>query len=293
MLSFLTGKREQDVYVKTFSCSTPGKIVQTQHFIYTQSRHQNEPRKIKKKSLLPSYTSISFSGLLRGNAHLLDIALSKSLDFYYIDHAYFNSGYKNPHWMRVVKNGFVQNTIIPGVDHTRFKKNFDVQFQNYKFREKKNIIVLPPSNTVARVFNALDWEAKTIENIKKYTDRPIVVRRKSGPIMDDLLVNITSKEKYTYEESIDEALENAYCVVTFNSSLAITALQKGIPVICERYCPAFPLSHSFDQIEDLAEKDRLPLFASLAWGQFTLAEIREPKTFDRINKTIQWKGRMK
>jgi hypothetical protein len=108
--------------------------------------------------------------------------------------------------------------------------------------------------------------------------------------MDNMLVNIVSKESYTYEESIDETLENAYCVVAFNSTVALTALQKGIPVICERYCAAFPLSHSFEQIENLSEKERLPLFASLAWGQFTLAEIREPKTFDHINKTIQWRG---
>jgi hypothetical protein len=293
MLFFLTGKREQDVYMKAFSCATPGKVVSTQHFVHIESAYKNEPKKIKKKSILPSYNSIAFSGLLRGNSHLLDLALSKNLDFYYVDHAYLNSGYKYPHWMRVIKNGFVQNTIIPDVDQKRLQQNFDIKFNDYKFREKKNIIVLPPSNTVARVFNQLDWETKTIENIRKHTDRPIVVRRKSGPVMDDLLVNVASKENYEYEESIDEALGNAYCVVAFNSAVALTALRKGVPVICERYCPAFPLSHSFEQIENLSEKERLPLFASLAWGQFTMEEIRDPKTFDCINKTIQWKGRMK
>jgi len=293
MLFFLTGKREQDQYMKSFSCAVPGKLVNTQHFIYTQPKYRCEPPVIKRKDFLPSYSSVAFAGLLRGNTHMLDAAIEKNLNFYYVDHAYFNSGYKDPQWMRVTKNGFVQNCLIPNVDETRFKKHFNSKFEDYRFKGKKNIVVFPPSNTVARIFNQIDWEEKTVETIKKYTDRPIVVRRKSGPIMDDHLVKIVSKENYTYEETLEETLDNAYCVVAFNSAVALRALEKGIPVICERYCPAFPLSHSFEQIENLSEKERLPLFASLAWGQFTMGEIRETSTFEHINKIIQWKGRMK
>jgi hypothetical protein len=289
---FLSGKFEQDRYLKAIARGIGAKTVYTRHYIGLLPRRNDSPI-VKTKKVLPGTTSITLSGLLRGNAHILNLALENNITFYYVDHAYFNSGYKKPFWMRIVKNGFMQNTIIPNVSESRLRENFNVNFLDYKFKDNRNIVVLPPSDTVARVFNQTAWERNTIEKIRANTDRPIVVRKKSGPVMDKSLINIVKKETYVYDETIEETLSNAYCVVAFNSSLALTALEKGIPVICERYCPAYALSHSFDSIENLKEKDRLPLFASLAWGQFDLNEAENQKTFDYINRIQQWKGHIR
>lgn len=289
MCAFLSGKRDQDSYVKSFGYTNGAKLVYTRHHVYQHRSSRHNPPHLRIKDLLPSYESIAFAGLLRGNAHLLSMALSKGLNFYYIDHAYFNPGYRYPNWMRVVRNGFVQNTIIPDVDQDRLKL-FDINFKDYNFNTKRNVVVFPPSDTVSRVFNRTNWEAETVEKIKQYTDRPIVIRKKKGPVMDNLMLNVKYEEKFDYTESLDEVLDNAYCVVTFNSAVALTALERGIPVICERHCAAFPLTHSFEEIEHLKEKERLQLFASLAWGQFTMEEIKNNKTFEHINSITQWKG---
>ncbi len=287
MCAFLSGKKDQDTYVKSFGHSSDAKIIYTRHQVF-----QSQSSQVKVKNLLPGYNSVAFAGLLRGNAHILDMALRDNLNFYYIDHAYFNPGYKYPNWMRVTKNGFVQNTILPNVDTERLKL-FDIKFKEYNFNKKQNIVVFPPSDTVARVFNKTNWEAETIKKIKEYTDRPIVVRRKSGPVMDNLMITAKNTEKYHYDESLDNVLNNAYCVVAFNSAVALTALERGIPVICERYCAAYPLTHSFSELEKLKEKERTQLFASLSWGQFTMEEITNKKTFKFINSITQWKGSMK
>lgn len=287
MCAFLSGKKDQDIYVKSFGHASDAKIIHTKHQVF-----QNQSFQVKIKNLLPGYNSVAFAGLLRGNAHILDMALHNNINFYYIDHAYFNPGYKYPNWMRVTKNGFVQNTILPNVDQNRLKL-FDINFRDYNFNTKKNIVVFPPSNTVARVFNQMNWESKTIEKIKQYTDRPIVVRKKKGPVMDEIMINVKYEEKFDYTESLDTVLDNAYCVVAFNSAVALTALERGIPVICERYCAAYPLTHSFSDLEKLKEKERTQLFASLSWGQFTMEEITNKKTFKFINSITQWKGSMK
>jgi hypothetical protein len=44
----------------------------------------------------------------------------------------------------------------------------------------------------------MDWETKTIKKIKQYTDRPIVVRKKKGPVMDDFLIGVKHEEKFDY-----------------------------------------------------------------------------------------------
>lgn len=289
--AFLSGKKEQDKFIKHLAVGAGAKLVHTRHFVRTAPAYRGEPKRIKVKTPLPSCRGFIFAGLLRGNAHILNMAIEKNIPYYYVDHAYFNSGYKNnPQWMRVVKNGFMQNTLIPNVNDARLNQNFSVNLQPYDYKDKKNIVVFPPSNTVARVFNQKTWEANIVENIKKHTDRPIVIRRKTGPVLDDQLFYPYTKEVHEYPETIDQVLDNAYCVVAFNSSIALKALERGIPVICDRYCPAFPISNELKHIEDLKEFDRQPLFNSLAWGQFTLNEVSNQKTFGFINNTLQWKG---
>lgn len=292
MYAFINGKREQDRYVKSFASAVGAKTVHTQHFIKIE-RDRNTIKKIVTKKPLPNCTGFIFAGLMRGNAHILSIALDNNIPFYYIDHAYFNSGYKDPQWMRVVKNGFAQNTLITNIDGKRLNQNFPINLQPYNYKDKRNIVVFPPSNTVARVFKSTQWEENIVKRISEFTDRPIVVRRKSGPIMDDHLLHHASKERYDYKETIEETLDDAYCVVAFNTSIALQALERGIPVICDRYCPAFPISNELKHINDLKEYDREPLFRSLSWGQFTIHEIANPKTFGHINNVIQWKGALR
>lgn len=290
---FLTGKQEQDRYLKQVAIGIGGKLVYTKQFLSIIEKRPGMPRKVKAKKLYDA-TGLVFAGILRGNYHILKSALANNIPFYYIDHAYFNAGYGKPHWMRITKNGFCQNQILPNADSERFNSNFSsVGFDNYNFKQKKNILVLPPSNSTARVFGDTNWETIITKKIKQYTDRPIVVRRKNGPIMDDMMLLQKDKEKYIYDETLEEALNKAYCVVAYNSSVALTALQRGIPVICERFCPAYPLSHDISEIENLIEKDRFPLFSSLAHGQYKMKEAADPRTFRFINSSTQWKGSLK
>lgn len=290
--AFLSGKREQDRYVKAFGSACGAKIVRTRHVVSVQNPRGSLPEKIIKKGIPATAHAIIFSGILRGNAHLFEMARKRRIDFYYIDHAYFNKGYKDPCWMRITKNGFAQNSILPNASKQRFENNFDLEFKDYDFKNKQNIVILPPSNVVAKVFDRLAWEQNVINEIRKYTDRPIVVRRKPGDTIDNLLMNPEKvKDKPVYEESLEEVFEDAYCVVAYNSSAALDALRMGVPVICDKFCPAFPLTHSISQIENLTEKERMPLFQSLAHGQYTFGEAQDLKTFEYLNSVIQWKGK--
>lgn len=289
--AFLSGKREQDRYVKAFGASCGAKIVHTRHIVSRHSSRGALPEKILKRGLPHQVNTIIFSGILRGNAHLFELAKRRNVNFYYIDHAYFNKGYDGPSWMRITKNGFAQNSILDKVNENRFSDNFNLTFEDYNFIDKRNIVILPPSDVVSRVFDKQNWENAVIDKLRKHTNRPIVVRRKPGDSIDNLLINpVKVKNKPVYEESLEDVMKDAYCVVAYNSSAALDALRMGVPVICDRFCPAFPLSHSLDRIENLTEKERMPLFQSLAHGQYTIGEAQDPKTFEYLNSVTQWKG---
>ena len=291
MYAFLSGKREQDRYVKMFGSSCGARIVHTRHFVSKVQRQGSDSGKLIKRNLPSNIKGIIFSGMLRGNAHLFEFAKSRNIDFYYIDHAYFNQGYKDPYWMRITKNGFVQNTILKNTDPKRFENNFDLKIKDYNFKDKRNIIILPPSNVVSKIFEKQTWEENIIKVLRKHTDRPIIVRQKpNNTSIDDLLYSpIKLKDKIEHKQTLNEVLEDAYCVVAYNSNAAIEALQAGVPVICDKMCPAFPLSHALNEIENLVEKDRMPLFQSLAHGQYTMQEARDEKVFRYLNANKQWR----
>jgi hypothetical protein len=63
------------------------------------------------------------------------------------------------------------------------------------------------------------WLAETIDEIKTYTNRPIEVRLKPN-----------RSERVT-TNTIWDALDDAYCLVTFNSIAATEALLYSVPAI--------------------------------------------------------------
>lgn len=288
MYIFLSGKKDQDVYLRNFARSMDANLLQTSRFV--KVRNNGSEKIIFRDQSLDAYRDVAFAGLLRGNYHLYDYATkNENADFFYIDHAYFDPGYRGKRWMRIVKNGFVKNVLTNELNTKRLYENFKIDLQPYKnYKDNRNIVVLPPSNTVARTFNAVDWQENIYEQIRKYTDRPIVIRNKNGPVLDERMMAIKSKQIYKHEKTIEQELDEAYCVFAYNSSVALRALERGIPVICERYCPAYPISNKIENIDDLEEYEREKLFVSLSWGQFTIEESRNSKTFRILKSVKQW-----
>ena len=72
---------------------------------------------------------------------------------------------------------------------------------------------------------------------------------------------------------MQEDLDDAHCVVTFNSGVGVKALCEGIPVICGIECAAYPIANKIEDVENLQQHERQPWLNHLAHSQFTLAEM--------------------
>jgi len=85
-------------------------------------------------------------------------------------------------------------------------------------------LVCPSSDGVNAYLDQPNWTTETIEQIKRYTDRPIKIRNKprgrgtSGP----------SEAKVP----LSEDLKDAWCLVTSCSIAAVEAMCEGVPVFC-------------------------------------------------------------
>lgn len=267
LFAFVTGKESQDYTVEAFARGAGADILTIKKYL-----DQGIPKKC---------TGVIFAGMLRGNMLLYQECMNRGIDYYYMDHAYFNSGYNNPHWMRITRNHFVQNNIV-STDPKRWNQWFQRPLSDYNFENRRKILVLPPSPAVQRTFGVGSWREKIIKKLQKHTNKKIIVRDKGGPVIHANGVDIINWEKHDHAVSIDEMWQDIYCVVAFNSNLAIEALIRGIPVITTRYCAAWPLSNKIENIDNLLKFNRGSFFHSLSYGQFNYNEMRSGEAMKKI-----------
>jgi len=215
--------------------------------------------------------------VFRGITKRKEMAVCRSVgrDFYYIDTGYFGNGRKKT-YHRITRND-VQNfgPIIerPG---DRFGAT-GVKLR--KFRGGRNILLAPPSQKLLNIYdiNLEEWLVTTQEEIKKYTDRPIVLRTKQGRtvrVVDD-----------TMEMALDR---DVHCLVTFSSIAAGEALLYGKPAITLGPNAAAALcSQSVAEIENLKipTLDEVDAWARhMAYCQFTEVDMRNGTAWRILNE---------
>jgi len=194
--------------------------------------------------------------------------------FYYIDTGYFGNGKKKT-YHRITRNDvqYFGNIIERPAD--RFAAT-GVQLK--KFRPGTNILLAPPSQKLLNLYNIVleDWLEQTQSEIKKHTDRPIVVRTKQ------------SRTARLVDDTMEMALDlDVHCLVTFSSIAATEALLLGKPAITLGPNAASPLCrHYIADIENLyiPTLDEVEVWARhLAYCQFTEPEMRNGTAWRILN----------
>ena len=148
-----------------------------------------------------------------------------------------------------------------------------------KFYPGKKILIAPPSVKSFALWHIdqEQWVADTIAEIKKHTDRPIVVREKR-PRADRLK-----------EDTMEEALaDDIHCLVTYNSVAAVEAVMQGKPAITlGPNAAGVVCSNSLSEIEN----PRIPTYDErdawlrhLSYCQFTFTEMSNGTAWKILNE---------
>lgn len=234
----------------------------------------------KDSGLRPDSDCFVVLGILRGTGLVFRECKQRGIDFFYIDHAYFNPGYERG-WLRLTKNHHTMSKLQPcGSERWEMYFATDNPVSRWPHERGRDdvILVLPPTNAVGWMFNAQSWLVDTLAEISKHTDRTVVVRAKPNePHVDqngELIGMITNESHAT---SLEEDLYRAHCVVAYNTNSTLLAARMGIPVITTQFNPCFPLSRTFSQLESDAlweEPPREELFHWLAYNQFHYEEFQ-------------------
>jgi hypothetical protein len=131
------------------------------------------------------------------------------------------------------------------------------------------------------------WLASTVAEIKKYTDRPVVVRphpRKNCSIPAGCLIDRPQFTTGTYDNfDYYRTLGSAHCVVNWNSGPGPQALIAGVPAFVGPDSLASPIADwGFSQIENPARPDRAGWLEQLAHTEWTINEIATGYPLQRL-----------
>jgi len=195
-------------------------------------------------------------------------------DFYYMDTGYFGNS-KRKLYHRITKND-VQN-FGPIIERPGDRLQA-TGFQPHKFYRGTNILLAPPSQKLLNLYdiNLEEWLQQTQDEIKKYTDRPVVVRLKQG------------RSARVSDNTMEMALaQDVHCLVTFSSIAAGEALLLGKPAITLGPNAAAALcSQSLSEIENpkIPTLDEVEAWARhIAYCQFTEVEMRDGTAWQILN----------
>ena len=212
--------------------------------------------------------AIATYGILRGTLEII----KKVRNYYYMDHGYFNQSKRSfennrtniinlDGYFRIVYNNFIHNGK-GSYPNDRLKK------LNLKILDQKKsgnyIILSEPSEAMKKLYNVPNWTEDTVNLVRKYTDRKIVVHNKFST------------------KPLNVLFKDAWAFVSLQSTAGFIAMSNGIP----SYFTEGTLSH-IGEIQNI-EKPSIDyeIFKNLAYGQWTLKEIETGEAWDNISKNI-------
>lgn len=258
-------KNGEDEYINMFAVGSGGKVTNTDDFVYENST-----------------APIVLRGILKHK--IMKRCWMDGRDFYYIDSGYFGnqkslsnpSGWK--YWHRIVKNDLQHGKIIPRPDD-RWKQ-FNIPLEPWKKIGRK-ILIAAPDEKPCKFYNTTkdQWVQDTINELKKYTDRPIEVRDRAPNRIDRI-------QNDTLKQALDK---DVFALVTFNSNAATESVMYGIPVFTMAPCnAASPVGlQDLSQIETpyYPEMDKIYAWAChLAYGQFHINELKTGTAWRLLNE---------
>jgi hypothetical protein len=258
-------KNGEDEYINMFAKGYGIQSVSTENFVYETSTDPIVLRGILKHKIMYQ-------------------CWEDGRDFYYVDTGYFGNerNSTNPngwkYWHRIVKNNLQHGDIVARPDD-RFRQ-FNKTFQPWK-KDGRAILVAAPDEKPCK-FYGIDknqWVNDTVNEIKKYTDRPVVVRERAPKRIDRIVTD-------TLQQALDK---DVFALVTYNSVAAIEAIFHGIPAFtmapANAASPVALQDLSLIDTPYYADSDKLHAWGChLAYGQFHVNEMKSGKIFDIINQ---------
>ena len=138
----------------------------------------------------------------------------------------------------------------------------------------------------------MPWLIKTIQHIRKFSDRKIIIRFHPGD--KSLLKHKRMVARYrlpnvvvSHNSDIRDDFNSSYAIVSYNSSPGVAAAIEGIPVFVldpERSQAAAVSHHDLSQLENIKHFNRESWIHKMAMMHWTLDELKDGTAWQHLRK---------
>jgi hypothetical protein len=184
------------------------------------------------------------------------------------------------------------NYFTDNVDQRRWeqiKRDYDMDLQPWRTAGNHILICLQRNGGWSMGdTNVIQWCNHTIKRLRKYTDRPILVRAHPGDrsaitYMNKLMAGVLVSQN----KSITTDLINCWATVTFNSSPGTVSAIEGVPVFVTDPTPETSqacevANYDLKNIENPKMPDRRIWIEKLAMCHFNYSDLRSGKAWSII-----------
>lgn len=137
------------------------------------------------------------------------------------------------------------------------------------------------------------WAVETVENIRSYTDRPIVFRpHPRCPVtnIEKRFKNVIRQQPKQIPGSYDDfdmQFQNIYCTVSWTSNPGIHSVIEGVPSYTSPSSLAWPVSiKSLTNLDNPPLPDRTQWLNDYAYTEWTVKEIARGLPLERLEKYL-------
>ena len=167
-----------------------------------------------------------------------------------------------------------------------------------QLRTRPNLLNVQPILIACQRGDSLQWHGQpsvstwvnnTVTQLRKYTQRPIVIR----PHPRFLVTVLSSDAILEHPRAIpgsydgwDLDYQKYHCVVNHNSGPSVQAVINDVPVICDASSLAADMSITYSEIENPPQKDREKWFADLCQKEYLIEEIAAGVPLIKLQKVL-------
>lgn len=212
----------------------------------------------------------------------------------------------NPlHYLRYSFNGVFPNsgiycdTYIDPLRWQKISRNLGISLKDYRKNGSHILLCLQRNGGWSMGgFDVQDWTTQTIASLRKFTDRPIVIRAHPGdkasreylnPRNPKCRINFTNGVTLSNNQNLLDDLKNCWAAVNYNSSPVVGAAIEGYPIfvtdIQRSQCKEIA-NTDLSQIENPMLPDRQAWLERLSMFHWNFDELKSGECWQHMKKFI-------
>jgi hypothetical protein len=196
-------------------------------------------------------------------------------------------------------SGYYFDDEVDPLRWRQISKDFGISLKPWR-KNGNSILILMQRHNGWSMNNesSIEWCINTIKEIRKYSDRNIIIRKHPRDKVKEFLVKFNqlpscnTNVHISSNKDILDDLSKAWCTITYNSSPGIISAVEGVPTFVLDPIPA--RSHAFEisntdisRIEDPLMPDRQGWIERISMSHYKVSDIQSGLLKNNIGRYIQ------